>query len=164
VKKLLALLPAIILAAGFLGASPLASGVLPDQFGHEVRVGLGEGRPVLIFSSDRRDAAELMEAWARALAPFPLGVAAHFVADLKALPFFVPRGAVSAWLARKHPKNPILLDWTGSFSKGLAAARNDVTVLVFGPDGSLWAKASGIPTEGAVAELKAALGRATPPK
>jgi hypothetical protein len=140
-------------------AAAQGSPSLNDQFGHEVRIAIGEGRVTIILTSDRRDAAELIEEWVRALAPFPEGVAAHFVANLKALPFFVPRAAVTSSLVRQHPSTPVLLDWTGSFSRSLYAAKNDVSVLVFAPDGQLAARANGKPSSAAIADLRAVLAR-----
>jgi hypothetical protein len=152
---------AAVLAAFPLWADSRASAnVLQDQFGRMANVAIGAGRGVLIVISDRPEAGELVEVWLRGLAPLPASIDPWFIADLKALPFFIPHGPIMNWLAKKHPVNRILLDWTGGFCGGLAPGRNDVTVFVFAPDGALLGRASGRPTPEKISAMRGSLEKA----
>ena len=150
----------LLLTFALWADSPSGTNVLQDQFGHKTLVRIGEGRGALILISDRRDAAELVELWVHSLAPLPDSVDPWFIADLKALPFFIPHIAITNWLVRLHPLNPILIDWNGEFSKGLAPAKNDVTAFVFDADGSLLGRASGRLTADKIAQLRGSLEKA----
>lgn len=159
--RLTALVSAILLAAWPVGAdSPAGPASLQDQFGRKSVVGIGSGRGFLLLISDRPDAAESVELWIRSLAPLPAGVDPWFVADLRALPFFIPHAAITGWLARRHPGNPVLIDWTGDFSRRFAPTPGDVTVLVFNAEGFLLGRASGLPTAEKLAELGRSLEKA----
>jgi hypothetical protein len=152
---------AALLLAGVLFADSLAgANILQDQFGRKTTVNIGAGRGTLVLISDRQDAGELVELWVQSLAPVPASVDPWFVANLKTLPFFIPRIAITAWLSRKHPVNPILIDWDGGFSSRLAPVKGEVTVYVFDTAGSLLGRASGLPTADKVAELRKFLAQA----
>lgn len=152
---------AAVLAALPSWADPAAGATtLQDQFGRLTNLSIGAGRGALVVISDRPEAADLVESWIRSLAPLPASIDPWFVADLHALPFFIPRGPIMAWLARRHPQNQILLDWTGGFCAGLAPEKNEVTVFVFAPDGALLGRESGRPTEGKISALRGSLVKA----
>ena len=154
-------LAAALLTTCALWADSLAgTNVLQDQFGRKTLVSIGAGRGALVVISDRRDAAELVELWVRSLAPLPASVDPWFVADLRAVPFFIPHAAITSWLVRKHPGNPILIDWHGELSKRLAPTLGDVTVFVFDAEGSLLGRANGLPTSEKLAELRKSLEKA----
>jgi hypothetical protein len=121
--------------ASAAGAAPAAAS-LEDQYGRAVELRIGEGRPAVVIASDLREAAEQIAAWDDALAGLPAGVEVYRIADLKALPFFVPRGAVAKDLKDKYPDMPLLLDWKGEVLARLKAPRKTTSVLVFGPDGT----------------------------
>lgn len=133
-RAVLAAFAAAFFASG-LFAAPAAAG-LEDQYGRSIDLRIGEGRPVVVIASNVREAAEEIAAWSEALAGLPAEVEVYRIADLKALPFFVPRGAVAKDLKDKHPDLPLLLDWKGEVSARLKAPKKTTSVLVFGPDGT----------------------------
>jgi hypothetical protein len=124
----------VILAASATAAP--SEKTLEDQYGRAVEVRVGAGASVVAVVSDVRAAAEEIVEWDRALAGLQPGVAVYRIADLKALPFFVPRGAVAKDLKDKHPDVQLLLDWKGDACAALGAPKKTTAVLVFGPDGS----------------------------
>jgi hypothetical protein len=136
-RAVLAAVAAAFFASSAAAApSAPAASVLEDQYGRSVELRIGEGRPVVVIASNVRDAAEQIAAWSEALAGLPAEVEVYRIADLKALPFFVPRGAVAKDLKDKHPDMPLLLDWKGDVSARLKAPKKTTSVLVFGPDGT----------------------------
>jgi len=140
---------ALAVAFAALGVAGLAAQVLQDQFGTEADLGAlaSRGRTIVLWS-DRRDAAELLDAWGLALtakvpAPSAAAVAVLTVTDLSALPFFVPRGAVTSQLKRNYPKQSIFLDWKGEAKRRWSLEGAGVAVIVLGPEGTVRAKATG---------------------
>jgi hypothetical protein len=133
-RAVLAAITAAFLAPGMAAAPAAVS--LDDQYGRSVDVRIGEGRPVVVIASDQREAAEQIAAWSEALTGLPVNVDVYRIADLKALPFFVPRGAVAKDLREKHPDMPLLLDWKGDASARLKAPKKTTSVLAFGSDGT----------------------------
>lgn len=146
----------------FLAASAMAAPsakTLEDQYGRAVEVRVGAGAPVVAVVSDVRDAAGEIAAWDQALAGLPSGAVVYRIADLKALPFFVPRGAVTKDLRDKHSGEALLLDWKGEVSSSLRAPRKTTAVLVFGPDGSELGRIEGAASAAGAAKVKELLAR-----
>jgi hypothetical protein len=150
-------------AAVMLTASAAAAPVsrtLEDQFGRAVEVRVGAGFAVVAVVSDQRSAAEEIAAWDEALAGLPSGTIVYRIADLKALPFFVPRGAVTKDLRGARPEMPVLLDWKGEASSALGAPKKTTAVLVFGPDGAEKGRVAGEASlSGALAVKDLLIGR-----
>ncbi len=159
----------VALAAAFLAAStlvplraqeqPIARNLtLSDQFGTELKLGeLAAGSPIIIVYSAERDAAEYLSAWQEAIkALMPAGTRLIAAADLSAVPFFVPKGAITKQLAADYPSLPILLDWKGALSKALAPGK-DKAVAAFYRGGSLILRVRGIASAAEAARLIAAL-------
>jgi len=136
----------------------LSSQSFQDQFGKSVNISaLSASAPLLVFWSDKRDSPKFFEAWGRALGDLVDGTVTVAVADLKGLPFFVPRFAVTKMLARDYPTRSILVDWTGELAERHSLPKNSVAVLVFGPGGELKAKMLGAANPAGVAAIQAAL-------
>jgi hypothetical protein len=146
-----------VLAASAIAAP--AAKTLEDQYGRAVEVRVGAGAPVVAVVSDGRAAAEEIVEWDRALAGLQPGVAVYLIADLKALPFFVPRGAVAKDLRDKYSGVAMLLDWKGEVSSSLRAPRKTTAVLVFGPDGSEAGRVEGAASAAGAAKVTAMLAR-----
>jgi hypothetical protein len=113
-------------------AAPLPQGgtMLEDQLGNRIDAGpaLLAGHTVIVVSNER-DASASLGAWHRALADrLPTGTRVVLVADLRALPFFVPRASVATSLRKDHPQVPILLDWKGALAAAFDVGRAGVAV------------------------------------
>jgi hypothetical protein len=156
-RALMAAIAAALLASAAFAAPATRS--LEDQFGREVEVRIGAGKAALAIMSDVRDAAEEISSWVEALDGLPSSVDVFRIADLKALPFFIPRGAITKDLRDKHPDTIILLDWKGEVSAALRAPRKTTAVLVFGPDGSELGRVEGRSSLSGAAAIKAFLAR-----
>jgi hypothetical protein len=153
----LAAAAAALLGLGAFAAPAAAS--LEDQFGSQVEVRIGAGKAAVVIASDLRDAAEQIAAWDSSLGSLPASVVEYRIANLKALPFFVPRGAVTRDLKNKHPDMPLLLDWKGEVSAGLGAPRKSTAVLVFGLEGSELGRVEGAASLSGALILKDVLSR-----
>lgn len=101
----------LVAVASVVFAEPL----LQDQFGNELDIGkvLSQGSVVLLHS-DERDATELLKYLSELVGS---GVRVIAVADLSALPFFVPKKAVVESLKKDEPTLPIFLDFKGLLKK-----------------------------------------------
>jgi hypothetical protein len=152
----------VAVSAGLLAVSALAAPAattLEDQYGRAVEVRVGAGAPVVAVVSDLRAAAEEIAAWDKALVGLPAGTVQFRIADLKALPFFVPRGAVTKDLRDKYSGVAMLLDWKGAASESLRAPRKTTAVLAFGPDGSELGRVEGAASAVGAAKIKDLLAR-----
>ena len=160
--------PALRAAFAFFGAAVLAAAAIPvpvvmaleDQYGRPTELRVGVGRAVVAVVSPVRAAAEEISAWDEALAGLPGGVDVYRIADLKALPFFVPRGAVTKDLREKHGKTLLLLDWKGEVSAALGGPKRITAVLVFGPDGMELGRVEGAASLSGALKVKDLLARA----
>lgn len=106
-------------------ALPPVGTVLEDQFGNGVDVGLAmrSGKTILAVS-DERDAGDRLSEWSlRLRSDAPPGVQVLFVADLSAVPFFVPRSAIVKQLREDYAGFPILLDWKGVVAKAVSLGK-----------------------------------------
>jgi len=90
-------------------ASPMAR-TLEDQFGASVDIRIGSGKSVVMIVSEKREAAEEIAAWEKQLRLLPSGTFLYRVANLKAIPFFVPKGSVTKDLKSNYPSMSIALD------------------------------------------------------
>jgi len=153
---------AIAVALGVLaGVAPAAAAPMPkagtileDQLGNKVDAGpaLVAGHVVLVVSNEREAAASL-RAWHVALKDcLPAGACIVLVADLRAVPFFVPRSSVAASLGREHPDLPILLDWKGALAAAFDTGKAGVAVECW-QGGRRIARATGMPHAAALAQL-----------
>ncbi|MBU0928439.1 MAG: hypothetical protein KKA67_11870 [Spirochaetes bacterium] len=143
----------------FAALAPLPAQELTDQFGASVDVGAepSSGRLVVVWS-DRREAPDDIAAWLAAIgSSLPPGTGLLAVADLKAVPFFVPRAGIIKGVADSVPTRPVLLDWKGELIKRLGFKKGGPLVLVLGPGGSVKVAARGGPSPEGAAALAAAL-------
>lgn len=110
-------------------ASAWADPVLETQFGAKLDLGAALGAPAaVLLHSDERDAVERLAALRSSVAAAATAAAAgsgaqaapvYAAADLKALPFFVPRGAVAEGVRKDSPSADVYLDWKGELAKAL---------------------------------------------
>lgn len=139
-------------------SAPPAGTVLEDQFGASVDLGaaMAGGKLVLALSAER-DAADRLKEWSQALAgKLPAGARIALVADLSAIPFFVPKSSVIKQLKEDYPGLPILLDWKGAVAKavGMGKLKNLAEAWSFG---KRLARAEGSADASRVAAIVAAL-------
>ena len=86
---------------------------------------------VVLYSAER-EAGEYLNAWNQGIrARLPPDVLLNAVADLGAVPFFVPKNAIIKQLALDYPNLPILLDWKGSLGPLLSVGRYKTTASLF---------------------------------
>jgi hypothetical protein len=138
---------------------PIAGNLtLSDQFGAELRLGeLAAAATLIIAYSAERDAADYLYAWHEAIkAVLPAGTRLIAAADLSAVPFFVPKGAIIKQLAADYPGLPILLDWKGALSKALALGKDKAVVALY-RGGSVLVRVRGVASAAEAARLIAAL-------
>jgi hypothetical protein len=121
-----------------------ANAILSDQSGTETRIGqLAATRTVVVIYSAEREAGDYLKAWYQGLkARLPADAILLAVADLGAVPFFVPKNAIIKQLAADYPDVPMLLDWKGSLGPVLSAGRSKATATVYS-GGRLQSPASG---------------------
>lgn len=155
----------VLLLFLFFAISALAQGsagawTLQDQFGKSADVRVGVGRTVLVIVSDTREAADEIDAWEKLLGTLPAAADVYRIANLKAIPFFVPKGSVMKDLKEKYPGMSLLLDWKGSVSSELKAPMKTVAVLVFGPDGAELGRVVGAASVSGAEKVKENLARA----
>ena len=106
-------------------AAPPMGTMLEDQFGNSVDVGraMRSGRTILAVS-DEREAGDRLSEWSSRLrSDAPAGVVVLFVADLSAVPFFVPKSAIIKQLREDYPGLAIMLDWKGVVAKAVALGK-----------------------------------------
>lgn len=90
-------------------ASPAFS--LTDQFERtHTHASVYARTPVVIVGGDQRNTGDRIGEW---FARLGADLALVGIADLDALPFFVPRGSVRKNLCAISPRLPILCDWRG---------------------------------------------------
>ncbi len=159
-KTALALLSAYLLSAAAFAQGPSGAWTFQDQFGASVDIRIGSGRAAVMIVSDKREAAEEIAAWEKLLGPLPPGTAVFRVANLKAIPFFVPKGSVSKDLKGNYPSMSLALDWKGELSSALAAPKRETAVLVFAPDGTELARVAGPASAAGAAKVREGLARA----
>jgi hypothetical protein len=138
---------------------PIAGNLtLSDQFGTELKLGeLAAGSTLIIVYSAERDAADYLYAWHEAIkAVLPAGTRLVAAADLSAVPFFVPKGAITKQLAADYPGLPILLDWKGALSKALAPGKDKAVAVIY-RGGSAIIRIRGVASAAEAARLIAAL-------
>lgn len=106
---------------------------LSDQSGTESRIGqLAATRTMVVLYSAEREAGEYLKAWYQGLkAKLPTDAILLAVADLSAVPFFVPKNAIIKQLAADYPEVPMLLDWKGSLGPVLSAGKSKATATVY---------------------------------
>ncbi|HAE21517.1 MAG TPA: hypothetical protein DCG47_04220 [Spirochaetaceae bacterium] len=154
-----AILALVALAPLCAQEQPIARNLaLSDQFGNEMKLGelAGNGTLIIVYSAER-DAADYLSAWHEAIkAILPAGTRLVAAADLSAVPFFVPKGAIIKQLAADYPALPILLDWKGSLSKALAPGKDKAVVALY-RGGSQIIKVRGIASAAEAARLIAAV-------
>jgi len=157
-KKLFLLVSTLLLATT---SSVLTEPLLSDQFGNELDIGKVLASPsVLLLHSDERDAAEQLKYLSQLVGP---GVQIVAVADLSALPFFVPKKAVTESLKKDEPGLPIMLDWKGEIKKSQKLKDGNIArVYKSGRGGTEYRveKKSGKLESGAIAALKGELATA----
>ncbi len=132
---------------------------LEDQFGASVDIRIGSGKSVVMIVSEKREAAEEIAAWEKQLGSLPSDAVLYRVANLKAIPFFVPKGSVTKDLKSNYPSMSIALDWKGAVSAELRAPKGATAVLVFGPDGAELGHVAGTASQSGAANVKALLSR-----
>lgn len=130
---------AVILA--LISAGPLlaqarqipSNTTLSDQFGTESRVGqLGATSTLVVLYSAEREAGDYLNAWHQGLKPrLPADAILLAVADLGAVPFFVPKNAIIKQLVADYPEVPMLLDWKGTLGPALSAGKSKATVTLY---------------------------------
>jgi hypothetical protein len=121
-----------------------ANAILSDQSGTETRIGqLAATRNLVVIYSAEREAGDYLKAWYQGLrARLPADAVLLAVADLGAVPFFVPKNAIIRQLAADYPDVPMLLDWKGSLGPMLSAGRSKATATVYS-GGRLQSQVSG---------------------
>ncbi|MFA6504619.1 MAG: hypothetical protein WCT14_00905 [Treponemataceae bacterium] len=144
-----------------LGA--VAEPILSDQFGDSLDAGamLAFPRVILLRSSEREAAARIAVMEEALKGAGGDGIPVLRVADLAALPFFVPRSAVTGALRKNTPDLRIFLDWKGELTARLSLPSGSAARAY--AEGRLVAEArldpsTGKPEAGAFAALVAALG------
>jgi hypothetical protein len=121
----LALSAFLILSAASVSAEP----ELNDQFGAAADLGTLLASPrVILLHSDERDGVEKISAMRKAVAGAAEGalVPVVCVADLSALPFFVPRSAVAGSVKKDVPDFRLFLDWKGALGGRLKLPEGSV--------------------------------------
>ena len=110
-----------------------ANTILSDQFETESRISqLAATRSIVVIYSAEREAGDYLRTWYQALrAKLPTDTPLLAVADLGAVPFFVPKNAIIKQLAADYPDLSILLDWKGSLGTILAAGKSTATATVY---------------------------------
>jgi hypothetical protein len=99
------------LAGPGLAASGTPAFELEDQFERKhTQLTVFARTPLVIVGGDQRNTGDRIGEWFARLGD---GLALYGIADLDALPFFVPRGSVRSNLRTLSPKLPILCDWKG---------------------------------------------------
>lgn len=124
----------LAIAAGAVpaAAAPVPQGarILEDQLGNKIDAGpaLLAGNVIVVVSNER-EAAVSLRAWQCALADcLPTDARIVLVADLRAVPFFVPRASVATSLRKDHPDLSILLDWKGVLCAAFDVGKAGVVV------------------------------------
>jgi len=139
-------------AAQAQGAIP--SETLQDQFGKASWIEAGRGKAHIILASDQRESTQDFSDWSQALASLASSHGIQALANLKALPFFLPHELIASTLRKDLPAFPVLLDWKGRVSAALAVPPNATAVLVYSPSGRLLGQVQGRPSPGLVEEVK----------
>lgn len=106
---------------------------LSDQFGQESKIGLlSATKTLVVFYSAEREAALYLQAWYQGIKTrLPEDTVVLAVADLSAVPFFVPRNAIIRQLVSDYPGFSILLDWKGTLGSILALGKDRVSVTAY---------------------------------
>jgi len=141
-RKSVLVMTCVLASTGFLYAQARqipANAALADQFGNETRIGqLAATRTVVVMYSAEREAGDCLKAWFQGLkaelaqnARLPADTVLLAVADLGAVPFFVPKNAIIKQLVADYPDVPMLLDWKGSLGLVLSAGKSKATATVY---------------------------------
>lgn len=153
--------PALVLALAFVLLSGslqaqegIPSEVLQDQFGKDSRIQAGRGKAHILLASDQRESTQDFSDWSLALASLASSHGIQALANLKALPFFLPHELIASSLRKDLPALPVLLDWKGRVSAALAVPPNVTAVLVYSPSGRLLGQVLGRPSPGLVEEVR----------
>jgi len=132
---------------------------LSDQ--HEVEHDLKPllaGPTVLIAGSERKT-GEAIRDWLR-LMPSRPGLRVLGLADLDAVPFFVPRSSIRSGLVELVPRAPILCDCDGEVAEALGLTPGSSTAHVLF-EGRIVARVAGPPSAASVAAVLARVRTAT---
>jgi hypothetical protein len=126
---------------------------LEDQFRlpHELQSYLGPKLVTIIIAGNKRSTAETMQPWFDLLKT--QGIAQMMgLADMRGLPFFVPKSIVRERLVKLYPKTTILLDFDGKTTDALGIVAGEANAYVY-LGGELASTLVGPPTEGKVAAI-----------
>ena len=130
-----------------------------DQFGADFRSLAPFAKPLLVTLADQRGATQT-EGWVSPLrARFGDGISFLAVADVSAVPTGM-RELIRQKFHEKYPR-PMLMDWTGEWTRRMNAVRRRCNLYVVAPDGKVLAFHSGEADEaalGTVYELLTGLG------
>lgn len=150
---ILLFLLAVLATAASAQPERLVPFAIEDQFKEtHSEAKLSGGVTVLVWCD--RASRDMSDSWVESLeASFARGVPAgtwqvRHVAHTKGAPFFV-KGKIRGSFSR-DPDRWALLDWKGLFRETYAPPDEQVTVLMFGPDGKLLARHSGREVSAAV--------------
>lgn len=147
---------------GGLLAWPLGASAAPPKFALEnqweatVTEGAVFRATVCLLGGDQRTTGDRCVEWVPKLE----GAIVYGIADLSAVPFFVPRGAIRKTMREQLPKTSVLLDWKGAVYAPLLGFPKDqeMVVQVHAADGSMIARVLGAPTADRVAAVRKAAG------
>lgn len=141
---------------------------MQDVAGREFRASELPGRAFLVFSSSRKN-ADQSRRWGDAVGARYGGNLAKWdeergqpvlvvpLADLSNKPWMVPQAVVSKMVTMLGGGDDVLMDWTGTLSKRVAAPSDQAAVILIGPDSRVQAIATGEYSPSAAKALFAAI-------
>lgn len=145
---------ALIVALCLTAATALAGPpIVEDQFRvpHEQTTFIGPRIATIIIAGNKRSTAEAMQPWFDLLKEH--GTAQLIgMADMRGLPFFVPKAIVRERLVRLYPKTTILLDFEGKTADALGIVAGEANAYVY-LGGELGSTLEGPPTEAKAAAI-----------
>lgn len=120
------------------------------------------GKPVAIIAGAQRKTQDAMEAWHKALkGKVPKGARMIALADLDAVPFFIPHSAITKGMKKAFPRMPVLCDWDGEVYPKLGFPKGAlIGVGVFKGDGKRLGMVKGKASGGNVKKVVGMLEKA----
>lgn len=145
---------ALLLGSRWALAAP-PTFVLEDQWERTFDQSAVFRAKVVLLGGDQRRTGDRIGEWAKQLD----GLFVYGIADLRALPFFVPKSSVRSNLTQVAPKTSVLLDWKGSVYAPLLGFPKDqeIVVQVHGVDGAVLSRVVGSVTNDRVAAVRKAV-------
>jgi len=145
-------------AAALLGSRLAHAGpptfVLEDQWERKLDQSAIFRGKVILLGGDQRRTGDRIGEWAKQLD----GLFVFGIANLAALPFFVPKSSVRSNLIQVAPKTSVLLDWKGSVYALLGFPKEqEIVVQVHGVDGAILSRVIGSVTNDRVAAVRKAV-------